>query len=235
MSRPVADVAFARRAAYLEAADALVLADVHLGRAEDSNVQFPVGEREDVLDRLEALLARFEPGTVVVAGDLLHAFGEFPPAVADAVGAFERAVAEAGAELVVTPGNHDALIEKVFDEPTPAERRLSDGTVVCHGHEQPEERGNRYVFGHDHPAIEIEGKRHPCFLYGEGVFRGADVLVVPAFTRLARGAAVNRMYGPDFMSPVLARGVEAYCPIVYDEDAGEPLAFPPLGDLRKHL
>ena len=235
MSRPVADVAFARRAVYLQSADALVLADVHLGRAEDSNVQFPVGEREDVLDRLEALLERFEPGTVVVAGDLLHSFGQFPPAVADAVGAVERTVREAGADLVVTPGNHDALLPKVFDGPAPAEHRLSDGTVVCHGHERPETEADRYVFGHDHPAIEIEGKRHPCFLYGEDVYRGADVLVVPAFTRLARGVAINGTYGSDLMSPVLARGIEAYRPLVYDENAEETLAFPPLGEFRGML
>lgn len=235
MSGSFPDVAFARRAAYLQAADALVLADVHFGRAEDSNVQFPVDERSDVVERLDALLERFEPHTVVVAGDLLHAFGEFPPTVNDAVAAVERTVADAGAEFVLTPGNHDALVEKVFDGPITAEHRLPDGTVVCHGHELPEDGADRYVLGHDHPAIEIEGKRHPCFLYGRGVHRNADVLVLPAFTRLARGAAVNGMYGPDFMSPVLVRGVEEYRPIVHDADAGETLTFPPLGSFRDLL
>ena len=235
MSGPVADVVFARRAAYLESADTLVLADLHLGRAEDSNVQFPVGEREDVLDRLGTLLERFAPETVVVAGDLLHAFGRFSPSVAESVGTVERLVADAGAAFVVTPGNHDALIEKVFDGPTPAEHRLPDGTVVYHGHERPEKTAGRYVFGHDHPAIEIEGKRHPCFLYGEGVYRSADVLVLPAFTRLARGVAVNGAYGSDLMSPVLTRGIETYRPLVYDADTEETLAFPPLTQFREML
>lgn len=235
MTDPPADVAFTRRGAYVEPADALVVADVHLGRDEQSDVQLPLGERADVLDRLGAALDRFDPSEVVVAGDLLHSFGHLPDGVADAVDAFAVAVTDVGADLVVTPGNHDTVLDAAFDGPTPAEHRLDDGTVVCHGHERPAADADRYVLGHDHPAITIEGRKHPCFLHGEGAFGGADVLVLPAFNRLARGVVVEGRYGDDFMSPVLAGGVGAYRPVVYDEDAGEALAFPALSGLREHL
>ena len=234
MSSPP-DIAFDRRVAYVEPADALVLADVHLGRDRTSDVQAPLGEREDVVDRLSVALDRFAPGEVVVAGDLLHSFGSVPESVADAVVAFGDAAADAGARLVVTPGNHDAMLGAAFDGPTPDEHRLADGTVVCHGHERPTADADRYVLGHDHPAITIEGRRHPCFLYGEGVFDGSDVLVLPAFSRLARGCLVNGMRGSDALSPVLSDGLRDYRPVVYDDGAGESLAFPPLGDLREHL
>lgn len=235
MNGPPDGVAFARRAAYLPAADALVVADLHLGRVERAAVQFPLGEREDVRDRLAALLERFDPAEVVVAGDILHAFDVVPQSVVESVEAVEETVAAAGANLVVTPGNHDARLAAALDGDAPAEYRLDDGTVVCHGHEEPDAGGDRYVLGHDHPAIEIEGRKHPCFLYGPGAYRGADVLVVPAFNRLVRGAAVNGMGGGDVLSPVLAGGVADYRPVVYDDDAGEALAFPPLSEFRDML
>lgn len=230
-----ADVAFARRAAYLRDADALVLADVHLGRAATSDVALPLGEGDGVRARLEDLLARFAPRAVVVAGDLLHGFGRLPDGVRDEVVALERTVADAGAELVVTPGNHDARLDDALDGSVPPEHRLPDGTLVCHGHESPTGDADRYVLGHDHPAVEIEGQRHPCFLYGRGTYRDADVLVLPAFSRLARGVAVNDLRPGDPLSPVLAADPGAYAPVVYDEGAAEPLAFPPLSTLREHL
>jgi len=65
---------FAERAAFLPADDVLVVADLHVGRGEASAVSFPVGEREDLLARLERLLSRFDPARVVVAGDVVHTF-----------------------------------------------------------------------------------------------------------------------------------------------------------------
>lgn len=232
---PPEDVAFTRRAAYLRPADALLLADVHLGRDRQSDVQLPLGEREDILERLASAIDRFEPAEVVVAGDLLHSFGHLPDDVADAVEDLERLVSGAGATLAVTPGNHDTVLEGAFEGEMADERRLDDGTVVCHGHEHPDAGADRYVLGHDHPAITIEGRKHPCFLYGEDVLADSDVLVLPAFNRLARGAVVDGMHGDDFMSPVLAGGAGDYRPVVFDEDAEQALAFPRLSRLRDYL
>jgi putative SbcD/Mre11-related phosphoesterase len=228
------DLAFARRCLYVEPADALVLADVHLGRDRASAVQLPLGERADVLERLGAALDRFEPGEVVVAGDLLHSYGRVPDGVEDSVDELWAAVETAGAELVVTPGNHDGVLDAVFDGPAPAEHVLDDGTVVCHGHERPEPGAPRYVLGHDHPAVTIEGRRHPCFLYGEATVGDGDVVVLPAFSRLARGVSVGG-HRDGFLSPVLSGGAGDYRPVVYEDDAGEALAFPPLSELREHL
>jgi metallophosphoesterase superfamily enzyme len=228
------DVRFRDRAAYLPGADALVLADVHLGRAATSNVEFPLNERSDALDRLRDLLAATTPETVVVAGDLLHSFSTVPGGVADAVASVADAVRDAGGSLVVTPGNHDTRLEAVFDGETTDEYRLQDGTLVCHGHEPPDGDAPRYVVGHDHPAIRIEGRRHPCFCYGEGVFQGGDVLALPAFSRLAKGVLVNGATGRDVQSPLLS-SLPAFHPVVRDTDAAETLRFPPLRSFRDLL
>jgi hypothetical protein len=250
------DAQFRDRAVYLPAEDALVVADLHVGRDAASAVELPLGERADLTDRLADLLAAFDPAEVVLAGDVLHAFDRVPEGVPETVAALRGAVAAADADLVAVRGNHDAMLDSVLDSTveTREQYRLGD-TVVAHGHaepEAPEQSGDeaaddgtaggadchggvdRYVVGHDHPAIEIEGVRRPCLLYGPGTYRGADVLMLPAFNRLAPGTTVNGMGTRDFQSPVVT-DADALRPVVRDPEAGETLSFPPLGELRKML
>ncbi|MDQ2049305.1 metallophosphoesterase [Natronolimnohabitans sp. A-GB9] len=223
------------RALFVPGADALVVADVHLGRGADSRIEAPIDDGADVRERLTSLLERTEPTTVVVAGDLLHSFGRLPRGLEADLAALENCVADTGADLVVTPGNHDTMLESVFDGETTPEYRLADGeTVVCHGHERPALEADRYVVGHDHPALAVEGRKHPCFLYGPAAYEGTDVVMVPAFTTLAAGATVNGMAAPDFQSP-LVTDADAFHPAVWDDSSAEPLWFPPLGECRRLL
>lgn len=235
MARVDLPVSPIERALFVPAADALVVADVHLGRGADSSVAAPIDDGGAVRDRLESLLVRTDPETVVVAGDLLHAFDGVPRGLKRDLTAFEACIEAAGAALVVTPGNHDPMLETVFDGATTSEYRLADGeTVVCHGHEPPETAATRYVIGHDHPALDVEGRKHPCFLYGPAVYEGADVIVCPAFSPLAAGATVNGMGGPDFQSPLIT-DVDAFHPGVWDDSSEKVLWFPPLGECRRLL
>lgn len=223
------DCVFRDRAVYLPGERTLVLADVHLGRDRASNVQFPLGERRDLLSRLESLLARFEPREVVVAGDLLHSFDHLAPTVERSLGAFERLIDDRNARLVTTRGNHDSMLESVF-EPVVSEYTVGDA-LVCHGHERPS-KAARYLVGHVHPAIEIEGRKRPCYLRGPTAGNDGEVLVLPAFTRLAGGVDVARVRS--LRSPLLGNP-DAYRPIVLDEDGDETLAFPALGEFRSLL
>ena len=220
--------AFGERAVHLPGPDALVLADLHVGRDAASDVALPLGERDDLRERLDALLAAFAPETVVFAGDLLHVHGTLPDGVHDTVDDLVAAVENADATLEVVVGNHDTMLDAVGVD---AEEfvELGDGTVVCHGHELPPVGAARYVVGHQHPAVEIEGQRRPCFMYGPGQHEGGDVLVLPAFTRLAAGTLVNGLGDGTAVSPLLA-APDGFRPIVVSE--GEALGFPALGDLR---
>jgi putative SbcD/Mre11-related phosphoesterase len=227
-------VDFRDRALSLHGPDALVLADLHVGRDEASNVELPLGERAALRDRLVALVDRFDPATVVFAGDLLHTFSAPTDDARASLAGLARACRDRGASVVAVAGNHDTALDAVWDGSVHDEVRLDDGTVVCHGHAEPAGDAPRYVVGHDHPAIEIEGQRHPCLLYGEGVYRNADLFVLPAFSPLAAGAVVNGMRARDFQSP-LVRRAGALRPVVHDESSGEALSFPPLGEFRRLL
>ncbi|MFC7240149.1 metallophosphoesterase [Saliphagus sp. GCM10025317] len=246
-----APVEFLERAVFVPGANALVLSDLHVGKAAASRVEAPIDDGSDVIDRLERLLGRVDAETVVVAGDLLHSFSTVPRGADWTVTRLERVVAETDAELVVTPGNHDKMLESVYDGRAPDAYVLADGeTLVCHGHEQPDiervdaepetefenrEGSNleRVVVGHDHPALSVGGRKLPCFLYTRDAWCGLDVLMLPAFTRSASGVTINRARGSDLQSPVI-RSLEPFHPVIRDEGADETRWFPPLEACR-HL
>jgi len=230
----VDDLAFRDRAVYLETAETLVVADLHLGREAVSNVTVPLDERGDLLDRLARLRADFDPSTVVFAGDLLHSFSTVPDGVGETVADLYDRCIDAGVDVVAVAGNHDRLLEDVWPASVESAVKLDDGTVVCHGHEEPDRRGERYLIGHDHPAITIEGRKHPCLCVDPDGYRESEVIVLPAFTRLAGGVELNRLRGDAFQSP-LVPSVDGLQPIIWDGDGETMLEFPPLGEFRRLL
>jgi len=227
----LADLRLRDRAVLIE--DTLVLADLHVGRGVASNVELPVGVGEEMVDRVRALCAAFEPETIVVAGDLLHSFDSVPRLVEGTTRGLTAVARDVGAEMVVTPGNHDTMLDAVWSGPTTPEYRVGE-TVITHGHVDPAADADRYVVGHDHPTITIEGQNRPCYLAGDGVYRGADLVMLPAFSRLPAGATINAMSSADFLSPLVTQ-TGALAPVVCDEEAGETLEFPPLEAFRHRL
>jgi putative SbcD/Mre11-related phosphoesterase len=227
----LAGVQFRDRAALVE--DVLVVADLHVGKAAASSVELPVDDGREMVERFEALCEHWRPREAVVAGDLLHSFRSVPRRVEETLAGLRRAASDAGVDIVVTPGNHDTMLDVVWGGQTTPEYRIGD-TAVTHGHVEPECDATRYVVGHDHPTISIEGQNHPCALAGDGVYRGRDLLVLPSFNRLVTGVEVNGMSTTDFMSP-LVRDADALAPLVRDESGDETLTFPPLGEFRHKL
>lgn len=241
----VNDVAYHGRAAYLREPDALIVADLHVGRVAASNVDAPLDEGRDIVERIATHLDAVDPATFVVAGDILHVHGSVPTGTVNVLEDIVQTVDSAGATPVFVKGNHDTLLDELDISGDPRivdEYRLQDGTVVCHGHEEPAEESDsdgareptatgpvRYVVGHEHPAIRIEGARHACFLAGESTYRDADVLVLPAFSSAASGTLVNRL--GDAMSPVVGT-LGRYRPVVVGE---EPYEFPPLSEFAALL
>lgn len=223
---------FTDRAVYLREIETLVIADLHLGRATTSAVDLPLPEDSSIRSRLEGLIDQFDPAELVVAGDVLDSFSRVPEGVEATLKELRSSVVSAGVELTVVEGNHDPMLSELTD--TIAERRLGETTLVCHGHEHPDHSADRYVIGHDHPAIVIEGQRRPCFLYGPGAYEGGDVIALPSFNELIAGTNVNQLDGEHLQSPFL-ESLETFRPIVVEEASGETYRFPPLGTMREFL
>lgn len=234
------------RTAFLPEPSTLVVADCHAGRtypeerrsSPATNVGLLLDERTDLLDRLRAAMDATDPETVVFAGDLCHRFGAPSERTAGIIRALAGAVRSAGARPVAVSGNHDAGLAGVWPGPVHDAYRLADDTLVCHGHEAVEQEAERYVCGHLHPAIEMEGRKRDCFLYDPAGYRGRPTLVLPAFSTFAAGLRIECRERVD--SP-LVPDLDAVRPGVVHEGTGtddadaETLWFPPLADLRPHL
>ena len=223
------------RGVYFPTAETLVCADFHVGRDASSEIEVPLGEHDDLTDRFESLLHHFEPSEAVIAGDLLHSFDRVPAGAARTVRSIEMLASNYGTRVVVTPGNHDTMLDELWDGPIVPEYRLNDTSiVVTHGHVQPELDAEWYVIGHDHPTIEIEGVRRPSHLYAPEQYDGSGVLMLPTFSRLPAGVVINGLGADEFLSPLIT-DTGTIRPIVYDPESTDTHEFPNLDSLRRFL
>ncbi|ERG96573.1 metallophosphoesterase [Haloquadratum walsbyi] len=234
------DLIYRSRALWVPDAATLVISDLHIGRDEASNVQLPLGERDDLLQRVQTHLKEVTPETVVVAGDIFHRFDTVTSSSRKTLAALIDTCVDTGAECIFVRGNHDTGLESTHNTTVVDSYTLeglttnSPQTVICHGHTEPTTTAERYIIGHDHPAITIEGKRHPCFLSVPNSYQNADIIMLPAFSRLAAGVSINAASGSDLQSPLITQ-LEHARPTIYDNQAAESLSFPPLQSFRTML
>lgn len=225
---------FRDRAVYLTEEDTLVIADLHLGRGYSAGVEVPVDAAATVNSRLEGVLEYWDPDRVVLAGDVLDAFETVPPGVESRLGTILEAIRSRGAETVVLGGNHDVLLSTLFDGPIGDHHRVGE-TTIAHGHEPVPPDADRYVVGHQHPAVRIEGVKRHCYLVGPSR-DGGTVIVLPAFSPAVRGTTMNHRRGSDIDRGLIPEGaIDRFRPVVRDEPADETLIFPPFARLRPFL
>ena len=173
-----------QRAVWWAAEKAVLVADVHIGKAvsfRQLGVPVPQGTTTDTLDRLGALVNEFGVARMVFLGDLLHSRRAHAAATMQAFARWRERHSQL--EMVLVRGNHDdragdppaAFGVRCVDEPfvLPSAPRLA----LCH---HPRVRAGHYV---------LAGHTHPCIHVGRGIDRlrlacfhiGADVGVLPAF------------------------------------------------------
>lgn len=228
------DATFLDRALYLENSRALILADLHIGRGRRQGLEVPLSSVVAIPERLDALLSRLSPDHVVFAGDILDAFDRVPPGVAERISKLLSLLESAGVSVHLVPGNHDQRLEHLVEHEL-HESVCIDGTLITHGHLEIETEARRYVLGHLHPALRIEGVKRPCYLIGP-IEPDAQVCILPAFTRLAPGTVINRRFSVGSRLPLLAEATLAeYRPVVYDAAEETTLTFPALETLRDFL
>jgi DNA ligase-associated metallophosphoesterase len=169
------------RAAWLPAEGLLLVADVHLGKAQAFRAQgvpVPAGTTADNLRRLDLLVGRLQPRELVFLGDLLHARQARAASVLEAFAQWRAQ--HAGVSMRLVRGNHD---DRAGDPPASWGVEVVDepfgvgGWALCH-HPQAV-RGAYVVAGHQHPGVQLRGVadrlRLPCF------HLGPEVAVLPAF------------------------------------------------------
>jgi len=174
----------AERAAYAPGERALLLADLHLGKAATFRAHarpVPESVTHADLDRLSRLVDRYRPDRLIILGDMFHAREAHAPATLGAIRAWRERHA---LPLTLVRGNHD---RRAGDPSPDLEVDVVDPPVTLGpcalAHEPPVDPTRPTLAGHVHPGISPRqpGRRRApvrasCFWLTD------DVIVFPAFS-----------------------------------------------------
>jgi DNA ligase-associated metallophosphoesterase len=186
-----------QRAAFLPDAGLLLVADLHLGKAQSFRrlgVPVPSGTTAAALARLDDCVAATQASGIVFLGDLIHSARSRAEATWAAVAAWRARHDQLALTLV--RGNHD----RHAGDPPPEWRvdcvdapwQVLPGLALSH---HPDPLPDAYVLaGHVHPAAWLGGRAHqrlrlPCFHFGQAVG------VLPAFGPFTGGHCLDRAPG----------------------------------------
>ena len=181
------------RAAYWVERNALLVADLHLGKAETfqkAGLAVPSGHGLADLERLTALQAATGAAELYILGDMVHARGGLTEQVVEVVGAWLETF-PAATTLVL--GNHDRSAGRLPAgwrlEPRPEPTDVN-GLTLKH---LPTNNPGAAVQGHLHPVANVRSRtdalRLPCFVLEK------EQLTLPAFGSFTGGAPVRRAAG----------------------------------------
>ncbi|MEM9265930.1 MAG: ligase-associated DNA damage response endonuclease PdeM [Cyanobacteria bacterium P01_F01_bin.13] len=181
------------RAVYVAEYRALLLSDVHLGKAETFQMAgIPIAQQVngETLGRLRSHCNQVNPEKIFVLGDLFHSRQGLVPEVEAAWTEFLK---ETDARVTLIVGNHDrAVLGPTFEmdyslNPIPLGKLL-----LSHEPVSPERLSENYlnICGHVHPVVKlksaIDSLRLPCF-YHEHLSRR---LTLPSFGSFTGGYEV---------------------------------------------
>jgi DNA ligase-associated metallophosphoesterase len=174
-----------QRAVWDPAQRLLLLADVHLGKAEcfqASGIPLPSDGDLVNFNRLLALAHHLQPQRLVVLGDLIHGRLGLTGELRQKLLALPQLL---GCALQLVGGNHEA---GSWLEHLPAEPSQRCGPLwLSHSPEPPPQSGLLNLCGHLHPVALLGGGadrlRLPCF----ALDRGRSQLQLPAFGELTGG------------------------------------------------
>jgi len=188
------------RAIYWPARRALLVADVHIGKAASYRAlhqPVPRGTTETTLQRLDALLAACECELLIILGDFIHArTGRTASTMARLQAWRDR---HAQLRIVLVRGNHD---RHAGDPPAQLGIDVQDEPWLLPPfalqHDPAIHPDYPVLSGHVHPAFVLRGRarqrvRLPCFVFSQ------QVSLLPAFGEFTGGWNVepkpdNRIY-----------------------------------------
>lgn len=160
----------------------LAISDLHLGKTahfRKAGLPVPASLLQNDLSRLHQLIARYEPDTLLINGDMFHHDLNADTAY------FENWKSQFNhLKFVLVKGNHDRLdtaqYEKLnitIEDPS----YCTENFCFIHDAIKCNEKNLYPISGHVHPGVSILGKakqrlKFPCFYFGN------EYAVMPAFS-----------------------------------------------------
>ena len=170
-----------QRALFWETEKALVLSDLHVGKAATFRKHgIPISKKvlEDDLHRLQQLIDYFDTEKLIIVGDLFHA--EYN----SEIHCFRDWIKKLEVQIELIVGNHDRQSTRVYEEMNfvvYAEEKISHGIRFVHD-EMAASPEYFTISGHTHPGVLISGKgrqhiKLPCYQVT------SQQLILPAFSK----------------------------------------------------
>ncbi len=186
----------ADKALYWPAGEALLVADIHFGKAAAYRAlgqPVPRGTTTSNLQRLDALLAQYRCRQLIFLGDFLHARQSHAPATLAALHAWRER--HTGLDVLLIRGNHD---RSAGDPPPTLDIRVVAEPCLLGPfalqHEPTPHPSHHVLAGHVHPVCVLRGRGRqrlglPCFSLEE------RSTLLPAFGAFTGGMQVSAQPG----------------------------------------
>ena len=207
---------------YVEEQDLLVISDLHLGLEEsltkDGNY-VPRHQMEGITEDIKDISEETEASRILVNGDIKNEFSTTRYSESKEIKEFFKTLKNSFDDVILIQGNHDNFVENVLErfDIRPIDYLVEDGILFTHGHIGLEELEvdddfSTVVIGHEHPAIALEDEigvreKVDCFLYGKNS-EGLQIVVMPAFSPLSNGTAINETPQHKLLSPILKENID---------------------------
>ncbi|QOR76519.1 MAG: ligase-associated DNA damage response endonuclease PdeM [Thermoflavifilum sp.] len=174
-------ILLSEKAIYWEKQSALIVADLHLGKAmhfRKSGIAVPAELNQENLRQLQKLIVRYAPQRVIILGDLFHS--DFNHQVEDWM-LWRKQFPHIAFHLV--KGNHDVLAEEHYQRlqiQLHQEWLLPPFRMVHTLDESRALHDAYFLCGHIHPFVRIKGRARqsavlPCFYFTD------TYAILPAF------------------------------------------------------
>lgn len=182
------------RAVYVPEYEALLLSDVHLGKAETFQMAgIPVAQQVngETLERLRSHCQQMQPQQIFVLGDLFHSRQGL---VVEVEAAWSKFLKDMDARVTLVVGNHDRAVSWPDFNMAYSNNPISLGKLLLsHEPVSPDSlpKGSLNICGHVHPVVRLQSAvdnlRLPCF-YHEHHFQR---LTLPSFGSFTGGYEVS--------------------------------------------
>lgn len=221
--------------------DVFICSDLHIGYSDSINSMTLKDEISDISSKLQEILEKREINKFVLAGDIFDSFEYLPERTTDMYQNMISRIEVEDVSPIAIKGNHDDSAErnerlniKFRDNYTFSKNKDYN---ITHGHSISGDDGaDTHIIGHLHPVVRINGVEWPTYLCGKNVYKGADIIILPAFSEYQDGVLVSDKLSLDINYPyVEPDDFGDMMPYVYDGENNEVLEFPKLSKSKNHF